>query len=387
MKPRILLVFSHRFADSSAMLGGVAQFARLHHPWSFFLDDEVRAETDPAWLRGGKWDGVISRHATPAFAQACAQLKIPLVDLNDSESIAGAPKVRPDNAAIGRAGAEHFIGRGFHTLAFCGCGDAAWSRERRDGFAGAARLAKRECETLDVDCPGDSAPAPDARQASALAKWLRRLAKPAAIMACCDAQALRVAAAAREAGLHVPEVVAVLGVGNNAPCCELGDPPLSSVDTSAFQSGYLAAGCLAGLLSGVAPKAGGILVKPAGVVTRRSTDVVAIDDRIMADALHCIRERACLGLTVGQIIGQVGVSRSVLEKKFRTHLKHSPQAEIRRAQVEKIRQLLRETDFPLKKIAALTGFGHVEYMNVVFKRFSGQTPGTYRKKNGARGGQ
>jgi LacI family transcriptional regulator len=82
-------------------------------------------------------------------------------------------------------------------------------------------------------------------------------------------------------------------------------------------------------------------------------------------------------------------SRSQLEKKFRRHLGHSPQAEIRRVQMDKIKQLLLETDFPLKKVAELAGFEHVEYMCVVFKRLFGEAPGGYRKKTqaGAPGGK
>ena len=63
-----------------------------------------------------------------------------------------------------------------------------------------------------------------------------------------------------------------------------------------------------------------------------------------------------------------------------TMFKDPIEAEIRRVQVARIRQLLFETDFPLKKIAELAGFEHVEYMCVVFKRLTGQSPGSYRKK-------
>jgi LacI family transcriptional regulator len=52
--------------------------------------------------------------------------------------------------------------------------------------------------------------------------------------------------------------------------------------------------------------------------------------------------------------------------------------------VARIRQLLLETNFPLKKIAEMTGFEHVEYMCVVFKRLAGESPGGYRKKTQSR---
>jgi LacI family transcriptional regulator len=59
----------------------------------------------------------------------------------------------------------------------------------------------------------------------------------------------------------------------------------------------------------------------------------------------------------------------------------SPQSEIRNVQLKRVKQLLRETDLPLERIAALAGYEHPEYMSVVFKRELGQTPGQYRTQN------
>jgi LacI family transcriptional regulator len=121
-------------------------------------------------------------------------------------------------------------------------------------------------------------------------------------------------------------------------------------------------------------------IEPAGVATRPSTDVLAIDDRIVTTALSYIRQKACVGLTVDDVVKAAHASRSQLEKKFRRHLGRSPQAEIRRVQVAKIKQLLLETDYPLKKISEMAGFEHVEYMSVVFKRLTGDSPGGFRKR-------
>jgi LacI family transcriptional regulator len=149
---------------------------------------------------------------------------------------------------------------------------------------------------------------------------------------------------------------------------------------NAFQSGYRAAEVLAEMLAGRKPKNYDQRIEPIGVVTRPSTDALAIDDRNVAAALSFIRQHAYQGITVDEVVRHAHASRSQLEKKFRHHLGRSPQAEIRRAQVGKIRQLLIETDFPLKKIAELTGFEHVEYMCVLFKRLTGDSPGVCRKK-------
>ncbi len=362
------------------MLKGIGHYERSHRPWAAFLDDEARAEYDPQWLRSKKWHGVISRHTTPALVENCARRGVPLVDLNDCPAFPGVPKIRPDNTVVGYQGAEHFMERGYRHFGFCGFADLPWAKERRSGFVEALQLAGHPCDVLEVEYPGDLTPFWDAKQITALSAWIKRLPKPVAIMACNDMRALQVVSAAQAASLLVPEEVAVLGANNDTIRCDLAYPPLSSVAANAFQSGYQAAELLAQMMAGEASGPVDRRIEPLGVVTRQSTDILAMGDKNVAAAVSFIREHACHGITVEQVLPQAFASRSQLEKKFRRYIGRSPQAEIRRVQVAKIRQLLFETDFPLKKIAELAGFEHVEYMCVVFKRLTGDSPGNYRKK-------
>jgi LacI family transcriptional regulator len=379
-KPHVLLIFETRFEESMAMLKGIAHFERTHHVWTAFHDDQGISESDPKWIRSKKWQGVISRHTTSRLAADCVELNIPLVDLNDVEPFPGVPKLRPDNVSIGHLGAEHFIERGYQKFGFVGFANNLWSCERRDGFIEAVRLAGRESFLFDVQYPGDSSPFWEEEQIRKLAAWLRGLPKPIGVMACVDLRAQQVISAALSSGILVPEEVAVLGANNDTIRCELADPALSSVAPNAFQSGYRAAAMLRDLLSGRPPKSMDQRVEPVGVVTRHSTDVLAVEDRNVAAALSFIREHACRGITVEQVLQHAHASRSQMERKFREHIGRSPQAEIRRVQLRKIRQLLLETDFPLKRIAELTGFEHMEYMCVLFKRVTGSSPGSYRVK-------
>jgi len=207
---------------------------------------------------------------------------------------------------------------------------------------------------------------------------LKPLPKPIAIMACNDMRALQVIGAAHSTGFLVPEEVAILGANNDLIRCDLADPALSSVAPNAFQSGFRAANMLRDMLAGRRPKELDQRVEAIGVVTRHSTDVLAVEDRNVVSALSFIREEACNGISVDLVLQHAHTSRSQLERKFRQHIGRSPQAEIRRVQLKKIRQLLLETDFPLKRIAELTGFEHMEYMCVLFKRLTGESPGTFR---------
>jgi LacI family transcriptional regulator len=384
MRPQVLLIFQTRFEECTAMLKGIAHFERNHQLWVGFLDDEARAEKDQQWLRSKKWDGVISRHTTAPLVQTCAELKLPLVDLNDTDPFPGVPKIRPDNIGFGHLGAEHFIERGFQHFGFAGFANHGWSRERRDGFVEALLLASRPCDVFDVKYPGDYTPFWDSQQIEALVAWLKGLPKPVGIMACNDMRAQQILSAAHAASILVPEEVAVLGANNEPIRCELAYPPLSSVSPNAFQSGYKSAETLACLMARRQPDILDLRIEPLGVAIRPSTDVLAIEDRSIATALSYIRRKACTKLSVEEVVKNAFTSRSQLEKKFRKHLGRSPQAEIRRVQVAKIKQLLQETDYPLKRIAEMTGFEHVEYMSVVFKRLTGDSPGAFRRNTQVR---
>ena len=255
------------------------------------------------------------------------------------------------------------------------------SGERRDGFVEALNLAGHTCHVHDVDYPGDLTPIWDTKQIATMSTWLKKLPKPVAVMACNDMRALEVLAAAQSASMLVPEEVAVLGANNDIIRCELAYPPLSSVATNAFQSGYQSAEWLAQLINHQKPDNLERRIEPIGVVTRPSSDILAINDKNVALALSFIRENASKGISVEQVLKHAFASRSQLEKKFRHYLGRSPQAEIRRVQVAKIKLVLVETDFPINNIAELTGFEHVEYLCVVFKRLTAESPGGYRKKN------
>ena len=90
------------------------------------------------------------------------------------------------------------------------------------------------------------------------------------------------------------------------------------------------------------------------------------------------------GIGVDDVLAQVKLSRSTLERRFEKLLKRSPKDEIVRVRIERARQLLEKTDYSQGRIAQMTGFRHAEYLNVVFKQHVGVTPGKYREeKSGA----
>ena len=160
----------------------------------------------------------------------------------------------------------------------------------------------------------------------------------------------------------------------------LCDPPLSSVKPNAEMVGYRAAETLSHLMAGQAVVDRQQLIPPLSVSTRQSTDVMAVNDPDIARVLRYIRENACRGIKIGDVLRHVPISRSSLERRMRKYLKRTPQQEIRNVQLKRARELLAETDLPMERIAMLCGFEHPEYMHVVFKRELKTTPGEFRRQ-------
>lgn len=379
-RPRVLLVFDARQEPSAAALRGVAHYDATYSRWSITVDDRALASVDPRLLFEQPWDGVLSRQTSEALVEACRDRGIPLVDLDDSPAFAGVPKVRPDNRAAGRLGAEHFLDRGFRTFAFAGFSAASWSEERRAGFASTIEAAGFAVTVIESDSANGVIPEWAARRQLQLEACVRSLPKPVAIMACNDVHAEHILQAAQQAGFSTPKDVAVLGVDNECPRCELATPSLSSVALNPTEAGVRAAEWLDRLMGGEPPTVAEVRVPPARLVARHSSDHLAVPHPDIAAAIRFVQENACRGITVADVLAITRLTRPQLEKEFRQHVHRSPHAEIRRVQLARIRQLLADTDMPLKQVAGTTGFEHVEYMTVFFKRATGLCPSTFRQQ-------
>jgi LacI family transcriptional regulator len=179
----------------------------------------------------------------------------------------------------------------------------------------------------------------------------------------------------------VPDEVAVVGVDDDELICELSNPPLSSIAPDTYRTGYEAAALLDRMMSGEHVKAAPHLLPPLGVSPRASSDVLAIEDEEVSSAVRFIREHACEGIDVNDVMAQVPLSRRVLESRFKKLLGRSPHEEIDRVQMTRARELLRSTDLSLVQVAEKVGFPHAEYLSVVFKKRVGQTPREYRRQH------
>ena len=187
--------------------------------------------------------------------------------------------------------------------------------------------------------------------------------------------------ACRSLGILVPEEVAVIGVDNDEFLCELTSPPLSSVEQGSRAMGREAVALLDRLMAGEKPRQLKFVVDPEGIVSRRSSEAMMIQDADVAQALGYIRQHAGEGIQVSDVVRTVGGSRSALRARFKAFTGRTIHAEIQRVQIERARQLAATTDLPLRQVAVAAGFRYLQHMTTVFRLHTGQTPGEYRKRS------
>ena len=204
------------------------------------------------------------------------------------------------------------------------------------------------------------------------------LPKPIGILACTDQLAFWLLDACRRAGVAVPEEVAVVGVENDETLCTMSRPQLSSVAYDGERVGYEAAALLDRLMRGEQPPPEPVLLPPKGLVVRQSSDIMAIEEPEIVAAVCYIREHACHGINVADVVEHVGLSRTLLERRMRKAIGRTPGEEIVRLRFSRVQQLLADTGLSLAAIADRCGFEHSQYMAEAFKKHFGLTPGAYR---------
>jgi LacI family transcriptional regulator len=358
------------------LLRGIGRYAMTHGQWSLFVEERSMTDEVPRWLRHWRGDGVIFRSMTRGMVDAIRRTGVPAVDTCSYITNHGFPLVYLDeDHAVGLA-VTHFLEREFVHFGFCALEEVRWVEWRREAYL--RRLAALGITAHDFTAVGAGSDSGWNQQRRCMAAWVASLPKPIAILAANDVCGMRLIDACRVAGAAIPEQVAVLGVDNDDVLCQLTSPPLSSIDPGAERIGYEAAALLDRLMNGEAAPQEPCWLPAREVIARQSTDVLAIDDEDLARALHFIRQYACQGIGVEDVLDRVPISRATLERKFAAVLGRTPRGEIVRVRLDRVRHLLRETTYPVERIAELTGFKNPAHLCVVFKRETGRTPGAYR---------
>ena len=384
-RPRVALLIESSRAYGRGLLVGVAKYVREHGPWSISLQEQKLSDAAPDWLRKWKGDGIITRLENRGVARLIQRLRVPAIYLRQPPAHFRFPTLLTDHAAAARLAFEHWRGRGFRHFAYCGFDGADYSDARKECFVRVVKEHGMPCHVFenplrrrrgltDIEREG-------LKDGAIVARWVERLPKPLGLMACNDMRGQQVLEACRAYGFNAPDDVGVIGVDNDEVLCDLSDPPLSSVVPDTVRIGFEAAALLDELMAGKEPPTSPIYIDPKGVVGRRSTEVLAIDDRKMAAAVRFAREHACDGIDVGDLLKAVPMSRSTLERRFVRLIGRPPKDEIMRVRLTQAKQLLAETSLSVEFIAEKIGFSRAEYFSRLFKKKTGMSPLRFRSRS------
>jgi LacI family transcriptional regulator len=387
---RVALMIESSRTYGRELVRGIMRYSRLHGPWVFpwvFYRQDLfyvargseRAELEH--LRKWRPDGIIARDSRDI--EELAGWNIPLfVAVAMEPPDAHRNNIISDNLAIGRMAAEHLLERGFRHFGYCGFDNMFWSVQRGESFS--ARISEAGFKTSIYKQPKSRAARTWYREEAVLAEWLRGLPKPVGVMTCNDDRGQHVTEACANANLDVPYEVAVIGVDNDDQVCDISNPPLSSVALDVDKAGFKASELLDRMMAGQKLPPQTVTVHPNRVVTRQSTNVVAVEDKLVSQALNFIHQNAQRLIQVEDVVKALSVSRRNLHDKFMKTLGRSVFDEIKRVRIDLISQMLIETDLSISDIAFSLGYDNTNHIARYFKQKMGLSPLEYRKHHGHR---
>ena len=380
--PKVLLLVESSRGSGRSLLQGIARYAHHCGPWSCYWEP---AGLEKAWpkLKASDLDGIILRDVEQL--DEVLAFGIPAVVIGHGRTeVPGLVNVVTESSKVAQLAAAHLLACGFKNFAYCGftaslADDPPWSQLRRQSFVDCIRQAGWSCH--DFSTPASAARSSWQRERTLMVRWLQSLPKPLGLMAANDDRARQLVEACKVAEILVPSQVGVIGVDNDELVCGLSDPPLSSLALNFDRAGYEAASALDSLMHHRGTVPARILVHPTHAVVRRSTDVVAVEDKSLAKALRYIRDATRQQqLTVANVASYAGMSRRLLEQKLRRELGHSVLDEIRRVRTDKVAQMLVETQLSISEIAEALGFIEVQHFARYFRAVKNMSPLAYRKK-------
>jgi LacI family transcriptional regulator len=311
-------------------------------------------------------DGIISFHGPSAeFVDWLRAANAPVVDIGEYESLSDFPRVCTDSQKIAQMAIGHFVERGYKNVGFAWINDNVIKTKRLAATKGAA--GDRGLKFWDVHL--DEIP-----------NLAQRGAFPLALLAANDGVAVRALRACEDAGILVPEQVAILGIDNFEHRCVPASVPLSSIDADQERIGYEAAALLDRLMGGAPKPAAVIEIPPVRIEQRDSTDILAIEDVEVAKALRFVIAHFKERVGLRDVARATSISLRRLQTRFKEQLGRTILQEINGRRVQLAQALLRATNKKIHAIAAECGFGASVKMIRVFRQYVGTSPKRYRKE-------
>jgi LacI family transcriptional regulator len=379
LKPRKRTILLALTSTHHGFYRGAARYA-AEHDWHVVADMIYDAAIPIGWTGDGilsfvgHWEGL---------AKYVLSAGVPVVEISSVRKDLGIPCVMEDNEAIGRLGAEHLLQRNFKNFVWAPFCDDAVNEERFLGFAASVRASGFDCVRLLPVNTRRSARLSRHVSWTLRRQWviqtIRSLRYPLGIFCYNDCVAADIVDACIEAGIQIPDQVAVLGVDNDPVICDCVQVPLSSVQHDLEGMAYEAAALLDRLINGELPPKIPRRISPKGVATRKSTEVLAVEDSRVGAALRYIQRNFSDGnLSVDDVVANCGAPRRSLERAFREELKRTILHEILRVRINHAQKLLETTSLSVTDVAARSGFANLNHFFRVFHAQTALTPRVFR---------
>ncbi|MDO5113883.1 MAG: substrate-binding domain-containing protein, partial [Planctomycetia bacterium] len=370
--PRISVLLPVDHESTRGLLRGILQYEKLHGPWNIHLEAE-----SPSFVLFQKDshpvpDGVIvwpnkesfRKRLFPFLGKGIPTILVdPWEEVREMPEFQGASKLVCDSVRLGEMAADYFLQRGFEQFAFVGeYSQVIWSRRRLEGFT--QRLAENE-KTCQVYQPPVFKKYDFRKEERYLARWLLSLPHQCALLAAMDLRGIQVIETCAEVGLEVPHDLSVLSIDNDDILCQIPNPAMSSIQMDLENAGFLAAEHLDALIHGRAKPGTTLFYGASRIVSRASTASILSDDPIVVQAVEFIRVHASRAIGVPDVLRYLDISRRKLERHFAAALGHSVLEEILQRRLERLCQLLADTNLPHRELAELCGFANESYMGKV----------------------
>ncbi|MFA5687597.1 MAG: DNA-binding transcriptional regulator [Kiritimatiellales bacterium] len=369
------------YAYGRQKVQGIIDFYSRRCDWEIHRNKLAQPFVSAKDLEEWTGDGIIGEIYTEESARLVQALKIPFVNTASTNLADQCSSVMLDNQKIGMMAAEHLISCKLDNFAFIGPAELWHVRQRFEGFSTTIERNGGHCIPLFFETGNFLEPGipREVINPNRLKKLLKSVSLPVGIMASNDRVGFAVLEACRLMGLRAPEDVAVVGVDNDSMYCQLTQPSMTSIDSSAKQIGFSAAQLLDALMNGTVLNNEKLLISPGRVFPRSSTDTTRSNYPEVARALRFIRRHDHEFIDVSNILDIVPASRRWLELKFKEELGWGIYHEIRRVHVARAKKLLHTTEWPIGRIAVESGFKTQLQLDDAFRKLEGMTAREYQE--------
>ena len=352
---------------------GALDFSRENPHWTVVL---VRSPGNIRELSPrDRFEGIIGFFPAGIDFQALKRVATSMVGVSNAAFDSPVPRVINDDVLTGKRVAEYFLKRGFRHFVYVGTHTTRYACERREGFVARLHEANLKPDLINSDELNLS------RENKQTRDWLRSLPRPTAVFVENDHMASKLLRRAHDAGLQIPGDLAFMGVDNERISCEMSATPLSSVALAGHALGQQAARKLDALMNGRDDGIFEIRVPPKGIVSRASSDTLAVSDPLLKRVFAYLQEHMHLSIGVDDMAGAVNASRRTLERRFMAEQGRTPFEALNLLRVRRTEELLHNTSLSVEEIAMRTGFSDARTLRVHFKKHTGKTPTAFRKKS------